>query len=204
MLLLLATAHGWAALWARLAHLSSLEPIQATSLPSPQAPHPISSVFAPPVQFWAPNIQRWARQYALPPDLVATVMQIESCGDPHALSKSGAQGLFQVMPLHFASGEDPTEPETNARRGLRYLAGSLSLAGGDVARALAGYNGGHALVGLDPGHWPAETRRYVAWGTAILAEAQSRAPRSHTLDQWLAAGGQSLCRSAALDLGLSY
>ena len=100
-------------------------------------------------------------------------MQIESCGDPGARSGAGAQGLFQVMPFHFASGEAALDPETNARRGLGYLARSLELAGGRVDLALAGYNGGHSRISQSAELWPDETRRYVAWGSAIYADAAS-------------------------------
>src|ERR1051326_70323 len=53
----------------------------------------LSPVFTPEVQHWATPIMNWAAPYKLDPNLVATVMQIESCGAPHAVSSSGAQGL---------------------------------------------------------------------------------------------------------------
>jgi soluble lytic murein transglycosylase-like protein len=64
-------------------------------------------------------------------------MQIESCGDPRARSRAGAMGLFQVMPYHFAGGDDPYNPDTNAVRGLAYLKRSLDTANGDPRLALA-------------------------------------------------------------------
>jgi soluble lytic murein transglycosylase-like protein len=128
--------------------------------------------------------------------VIATVIQIESCGDPRAVSGSGAMGLFQVMPFHFAAGEEPLAIETNARRGLAYLGRGLELAGGDVDLALAGYNGGHGVIGLPSTAWPTETRRYVMWGTGIFAELQSGSGTSPTLASWLAAGGEMLCRRA--------
>ena len=75
------------------------------------------SGFSPSVQYWEDEILSWADTYLLDPYLVATVMQIESCGNPQAVSPVGAQGLFQVMPYHFYSGEDMLDPETNALRG---------------------------------------------------------------------------------------
>ncbi|MGA9533429.1 MAG: lytic transglycosylase domain-containing protein, partial [Anaerolineales bacterium] len=118
---------------------------EGSSAPAPHDPATASELagFTPTVQRWQPQIAGWARQANLSASLVATVMQIESCGDPTALSPAGAAGLFQVMPYHFAPGEDPFDPDTNARRGLSYLKRSLDLAGGDPALALAGYNGGH-------------------------------------------------------------
>ncbi len=163
---------------------------------------PLAPFFTPEVQYWAPKIVRWARKYDLDPNLVATVMQIESCGDPQATSVAGARGLFQVMPYHFAPGEDPYQPQTNARRGLAYLRQMLHRAQGDVGLALAMYNGGPAVQTLAPAYWPAETQRYVAWGAGIYADARAGRKKSPTLQRWLAAGGRSLCRRAHRRLGL--
>ena len=156
----------------------------------------MASFFTPQVLAWKPQILRWSEAYGLDPNLTATVMQIESCGNPHAVSPSGAQGLFQVMPNHFAAGEDMQNPETNARRGLEYLAESLLQSKGDVGRALAGYNGGHGVIGLDPSQWSAETQRYAYWGGGIFADASSGKAESARLEEWLAAGGSELCRKA--------
>ena len=123
-------------------------------------------------------------------------MTIESCGHPTARSGAGAQGLFQVMPFHFAAGEDAYDPEVNARRGLAYLHRSLQLASGDTSLALAGYNGGHSLVQRDPQTWPDETSRYVRWGSGILSDLAAGPSSSPSLQAWLDAGGNRLCRAA--------
>jgi soluble lytic murein transglycosylase-like protein len=170
------------------------------SPPAPQASlgeGSLPALFTPEVQRWSAEIETWSAQYGLPAALVATVMQIESCGDSRAQSGAGAQGLFQVMPFHFASDESALDPDTNARRGLAYLARSLELAGGRVDLALAGYNGGHSRISQMPELWPDETRRYVAWGSAIYADAASGSPYSPALDAWLGAGGDRLCRAAS-------
>jgi len=101
----------------------------------------------PEVQVWAADIGRWAAEFGLDPNLAATIMQIESCGNPTAVSPAGAQGLFQVMPFHFAVGEAMQNPDTNARRGLAYLAERLAQTGGDTRQSFAGYNGGQAAAG---------------------------------------------------------
>ncbi len=157
----------------------------------------LAALFTPEVQRWSSEIEDWSAQYGLPVPLVATVMQIESCGDPRARSGAGAQGLFQVMPFHFAADEAALDPETNARRGLGYLARSLELAGGRVDLALAGYNGGHSRISQAAELWPDETRRYVAWGSAIYADAASGRSVSPALEAWLRAGGARLCRAAS-------
>jgi soluble lytic murein transglycosylase-like protein len=173
-----------------------LERAARAPAPAPEAPEGLAPLFTPEVQRWSDRIRVWARAYGLDPNLVATVMQIESCGHPQARSRSGALGLFQVMPFHFGVGEDPLDPETNARAGLAYLAEALRKANGDVAQALAGYNGGHSVIG-QPGRWSAETRRYVYWGLGIYEDARRGQAQSARLQEWLEAGGRSLCEQAA-------
>ena len=163
----------------------------------PAVPPGLSPVFTQEVARWSGEILRWSDQYKLPPEIIATVMQIESCGDPLARSSAGAQGLFQVMPFHFSAGEQPTDPEVNAQRGLAYLARSMQLAGDDLAAGFAGYNGGHAVIVWAPSEWPEETIRYVRWATGILQEARAGTVPSPTLRAWLEAGGAYLCRQAA-------
>lgn len=148
------------------------------------------------MNFWSDEIIKWSRETGLEVNLIATVMQIESCGNPHAVSPSGALGLFQVMPYHFLDGEDPFDPETNALRGLSYLARSLELAEDDLQRTLAGYNGGHGVIDKDPSTWSDETVRYVYWGTGIYQEALMQEEESKRLNEWLNAGGTSLCQKA--------
>ncbi len=182
-------------------------PVGGEAAPAPAAPAAapaeLSPVFTPEVQHWAPKISAWAAQYGLDPALVATVMQIESCGNPQAVSSSGAQGLFQVMPFHFGNGDDMQDPDTNAARGLAYLSLGLQRAGGNVGLALAGYNGGHSLIGLASSLWPAQSKRYWYWGTGIYADATSGQASSSRLQEWLAAGGGSLCSRAAEQLALT-
>ncbi|MCP4420841.1 MAG: transglycosylase SLT domain-containing protein [Chloroflexi bacterium] len=162
----------------------------------------ISAVFSNEVKYWEADIVRWASEHNLDPDMVATVMQIESCGDPQALSGAGAQGLFQVMPFHFTAGEIMLDPNTNAQRGMNYLAERLLQTGGDVGKAFAGYNGGHVAAGGSWNSWANETQRYFVWSTGIYEDAKAGLTESATLQQWYAAGGTSLCQQAANRLNL--
>jgi soluble lytic murein transglycosylase-like protein len=130
-------------------------------------------------------------------------MQIESCGDPRALSRAGASGLFQVMPFHFQLGENPFNPDTNALRGTSYLSRSLQAANGDARLALAGYNGGIGVISRGEWTWSAETNRYVRFGGPIYADASSGSTSSPTLDEWYRKYGASLCRQASNRLGIS-
>jgi soluble lytic murein transglycosylase-like protein len=156
--------------------------------------------FTPSVLAWEPLITRWSDHYRLDPNMAAVVMQIESCGDPLAVSHAGARGLFQVMPFHFAAGENPLDPETNAMRGLGFLAEVLGKAGGETGRAFAAYNGGWGGTSGSRETWKAETQRYHRWATGIYAELET-GPESTTLAHWLNAGGASLCHQAESRLG---
>ncbi len=157
----------------------------------------LSPAFTAEVQYWADLITAWAAVYQMDANLIATLIQIESCGNPSIHSSAGAQGLFQVMPFHFAAGEDMLDVETNARRGLAYLQGALELAGGDAGLALAGYNGGYGVISQSSSAWFAETRQYYYWGSRIYTEVSSGLTSSPTLQEWLAAGGSALCSSAS-------
>lgn len=162
----------------------------------------ISQVFMPPVQYWAPLIVEWSRLYGVDPNMAATIMQVESCGDPQAISSAGAQGLFQVMPYHFEAGENFLDPATNARRGLNYFAERMKQTDGDVGRAFAGYNGGHGAAATSWDQWNEETQRYYKWTTGIYDDIQAGQTESDTLKEWLKAGGASLCDQATQRLGL--
>lgn len=160
----------------------------------------IAPLFTPEVQYWSADIERWALAYDLDPNLLATVMQIESCGHADVSSSAGAQGLFQVMPFHFSAGENQLDPETNAARGASFLSQCLDWAGGDPAMAMACYNGGPSVLNRPFASWAAETQRYYVWGATIYNDAQQGLSSSPSLEHWLNAGGASLCRRAAQNI----
>ncbi|MDT8304868.1 MAG: transglycosylase SLT domain-containing protein [Anaerolineae bacterium] len=172
-------------------------------LPAGPSAGAIAAVFTPEVKHWEPQIVAWSQAHGVDPNLAAIIMQIESCGDPQAASYAGAQGLFQVMPFHFAAGEDALDPDTNARRGLTYFVERLNQTNGDIGRAFAGYNGGHVAAASSWDQWAAETQRYYRWSTGIYGDIHSGLAESPTVQDWLQAGGASLCRQAAQRLGLS-
>jgi soluble lytic murein transglycosylase-like protein len=163
----------------------------------------ISLIFTREIQHWGGDITRWANASSLDPNLVAVIMQIESCGDPRALSSAGAIGLFQVMPFHFHLGENPYNPETNALRGLSYLSRSLNAANGNVRLALAGYNGGIGVIARSEWTWSAETKRYIRYGVPIYEDARNGVASSPMLDEWYQKYGANLCQQANKRLGLN-
>ena len=169
---------------------------------APASSSGLSPIFTKEIQHWGNDIVRWANAAGVDPNLAATVMQIESCGDPRATSRSGATSLFQVMPFHFKFGENPYDPETNALRGMNYLSRSLQAAGGNARLALAGYNGGIGVISRSEWAWPSETKRYVLYGAPIYEDARSGAISSASLTEWYQTYGTSLCRQAAQRLGI--
>lgn len=152
----------------------------------------IAPLFTPEIQLWEEEILAWSVRYHLDPDLVATVMQIESCGYVRAESSAGARGLFQVMPYHFHEGEDPFHPGTNAKRGLKYLRMAQE-AGGTTKLTLAGYNGGITGAQQPRDRWNDEMIRYVYWGYQIFKDAKAGLDHSPRLEEWLHSGGAYLC-----------
>lgn len=163
---------------------------------------PIAPLFTPEVAYWQDDILRWSETYDIEPNLLATVMQIESCGHPTVNSYAGAQGLFQVMPFHFESTEDMLDPDTNAMRGAAFLKECLRWSSGDVALALACYNGGPSVIQTHAFYWDAQVTAYYKWGTGIYADALTQKSQSPTLDAWLNAGGVNLCQMAATEISL--
>jgi hypothetical protein len=162
----------------------------------------LAKLYTPTVRYWTADIHRWADEWGLDADLVATLIQIESCGDFKAQSAAGAQGLFQVMPFHFAPGDNPLDPQDNAERGMAYLKNAWDASGGDVRLTLAGYNGGIDMAGQPEANWPQETGQYVYWGNGIYQDVKSGSTHSDTLNAWLTSGGIKLCIQAGLDLGV--
>lgn len=64
-------------------------------------------------------------QYNVPPNIIASLVSIESAGNPHA-EQEGAQGLFQVLPYHFQEAgyydlQTMRTPEVNAKIGMEYF-----------------------------------------------------------------------------------
>ena len=157
----------------------------------------IAPLFTPQVQYWETDIERWSASQDIDPNLMATIMQIESCGHPDIASSAGAQGLFQVMPFHFDAGENMIDPDTNARRSANFIRECTVHANGDIGLTLACYNGGPSVTRRAFHTWPHETQRYYVWGLGIYQDAVNFADQSDTLDQWLLAGGLNLCNLAS-------
>ena len=101
-----------------------------------------------------------ATKAGLSPQLVLSVIEVESHFNHFALSSAGAQGLMQVMPFWKKSIGKPSDNlmdiETNLRYGCSILSHYIKRDNGNLIAALARYNGSRGKT------WYPE-RVLVAW-----------------------------------------
>jgi len=117
----------------------------------------------------SPMIAQAAALEGVPPNLLAALVEVESGGNPRAVSPAGAIGLTQLMPSTArALGVNPYDPWENLLGGARYLRQQYERFG-DWALALAAYNAGPGAVQKYGGIPPyRETQEYVR---KVLARA---------------------------------
>lgn len=91
------------------------------------------------------NIHYEARRANLEPELVLSVIQVESNFNPFAISSAGALGLMQIMPFWLKEigkpGDNLFHMQTNLRYGCTILRHYLIKEKGNRTRALMRYNG---------------------------------------------------------------
>jgi len=110
-------------------------------------------------------ISKAGASHNLDVDLLASVVRAESGGNIHAVSRTGAQGLMQLMPGTAAElgVADSFRADQNINGGTAYLDALLVRYHENLALALAAYNAGPAAVDKYHGVPPyRETRVYVA------------------------------------------
>ena len=81
----------------------------------------------------------------LQPELVLALIEVESHFDTYAISKSGAQGMMQIMPFWLDEIGRPDDNlidmKTNLRLGCTILKYYMTMERNDLHKALARYNG---------------------------------------------------------------
>jgi hypothetical protein len=111
-----------------------------------------------------PIVEEASRKYDVDRDLIKAVIEVESAGNPLAISHAGAQGLMQLMPGTAADMDvaNPFDPVQNVMGGTRYLRQLLDRYQGNVRLALSAYNWGMGNLERRPEAMPKETRNYIA------------------------------------------
>ena len=102
-----------------------------------------------------------AQQEGVDPSLALAVAQQESGFNPNAVGDGGNSfGLFQIHQPSHPDYKGGTNPEANARYGIRYLKNLLDANNGNVHDALWSYNAGPGNKAK--GVLPASTKQYIA------------------------------------------
>src|SRR5690348_6051983 len=114
---------------------------QEPSVPEPAPPKGPPSTFRE-------AVDRIAERNQLPPQLVHSVIKVESNYNPNAISSKGALGLMQLIPstARRFGVSNAFNPVENIEGGARYLRYLLDLYKGDYRLALAAYNAGEGAI----------------------------------------------------------
>ncbi|MGO3395738.1 MAG: transglycosylase SLT domain-containing protein [Serratia proteamaculans] len=97
------------------------------------------------------------KRYQLPPGTLSALAMTESSGNPMAISKAGAMGMYQIMPktgkAYGMSAADFFDPIAESNVTARILSENLKHYHGNLQLALAAYNAGVGrLDGALAGH----------------------------------------------------
>jgi len=142
--------------------LPSSEIESVATLPDPPAPTKAPATSKADVRSL---LSHAGEQHDIDVELLASIVHAESDGRANAVSRTGAQGLMQLMPgtAHNLGVKDSFQPDQNINGGTAYLDALLTRYHDNLGLALAAYNAGPAAVDKYHGIPPyRETRAYVA------------------------------------------
>ena len=116
---------------------------------------------------FAEEIAQAAEKHEVDPELIKSIIAVESCFRPGAYSRKEAAGLMQLIPVTAErfGAEDVFDPAENIDAGTRYLRYLLKRYKGSVTHAIAAYNAGENRVAKDQEEITVpfrETRRYIS------------------------------------------
>ncbi len=117
-------------------------------------------------------VRHAGRRHSVDPKLIHAVIRQESDYNPFAVSRKGALGLMQLMPLTARrfGVKDIFDPAENVEGGVKFLRHLLDRYDGDHSRTLAAYNAGEAAVDRYEGIPPyPETEDFVERVSRFLA-----------------------------------
>lgn len=112
----------------------------------------------------ATPLAEYAERFDVEYELARAIVAVESCFDPKAVSRVGAQGLMQLMPTtaEALGVRDSFDVHENLRAGIQYFQQLHDRYNGDIVLALAAYNAGPGAVDRHGGIPPyRETENYV-------------------------------------------
>jgi len=182
-------------------YLRNVEPAPGTGAPpatSPAAPR-IAQSPGP----YRDLIRAAAARHDLAPELVESVIRVESNFEARAVSPKGARGLMQLMPATAAKlgVRNAFDGRQNIEGGVRHLRHLVDRYGGNLALALAAYNAGVEAVGRYGGIPPyPETQAYVARVLRLLQRtAPSASAEARVLRRYETADGHVVYSNLPID-----
>jgi len=155
-------------------------PRVVSSTPAPAPGSAAVAPGAPPARAIDEVVAQVAARESLPPQLIHSVIKVESNYDRYAVSPKGALGLMQLIPATARrfGVRDAFNPADNIQGGAKYLRYLLELYNGDYPLALAAYNAGEGAVAKYGGVPPyAETRNYLVQVGKQLEKSMAGQPQ---------------------------
>jgi len=150
---------------------------EGSSLPVGYAPQAYTPT-ADELQRYASIIKTASQAYGVDAMLVHAVISVESGYNPNATSRTGAQGIMQLMPdtARRYGVQNSMDPIENIHAGTHYLRDLLAMFKGRLDLALAAYNAGENAVIRSGLRIPpyTETKNYVPRVLGYYRDFQKR------------------------------